>query len=53
VIEFRLKQAAKLLTSTEKTVAGVAEETGFESSAYFCRKFKELYGITPKAYRNK
>ena len=52
LIEFRLKQAAKLLTSTEKTVVRIAEETGFESSAYFCRKFKELYGMTPKDYRN-
>ena len=51
LIEYRLKQAAKLLTSTEKTVARIAEETGFESSAYFCRKFKALYGMTPKDYR--
>ncbi len=53
LIEFRLKQAAKLLTFTEKTVARIAEETGFESSTYFCRKFKALYGLTPKEYRNR
>ncbi len=53
LIQFRLKQAARLLVSTEKNTARIAEETGFESSAYFCRKFKELYGITPKEYRNK
>ncbi len=52
LIQFRLKQAAKLLVSTEKTIARIAEETGFESSTYFCRKFKELYGVTPKDYRN-
>ena len=52
LIEFRLKQAANLLTSTEKTVARIAEETGFESSAYFCRKFRGLYGVTPKDYRS-
>ena len=52
LIEFRLKQAANLLTSTEKTVARIAEETGFESSAYFCRKFRKFYGVTPKDYRN-
>lgn len=51
LINFRLKQAAKLLTSTEKPIARIAEETGFESSAYFCRKFKKLYGMTPKDYR--
>lgn len=53
LIGFRLKQAAKLLTNTEKTVARIAEETGFESAAYFCRKFKALYGMTPKDYRNR
>ncbi len=53
LIELRLKQAAKLLTTTEKTVARIAEETGFESAAYFCRKFKALYGMTPKDYRNR
>ncbi len=53
LIAFRLKQAARLLASTEKTVSRIAEETGFESSAYFCRKFKELYGMTPKDYRSR
>ena len=51
LIRYRLKQAAILLTFTEKKIAAIAEETGFESSAYFCRKFKELYCITPKEYR--
>ncbi len=52
LIRYRLKQAAVLLTTTEKKITGIAEETGFESSTYFCRKFRELYGMTPKDYRN-
>lgn len=52
LIRYRLKQAAILLTSTRKTIASIAEDTGFESSAYFCRKFKELYFTTPTVYRN-
>ena len=52
LIRYRLKQAAILLTSTEKTIASIAEATGFESSTYFCRKFKELYCTTPTVYRN-
>ncbi len=51
LIQYRLKQAALLLSSTEKKIARIAEETGFESSTYFCRKFKNLYGITPNDYR--
>ena len=53
LIEFRLKQAARLLTSTEKTVARIAEETGFESASYFCRRFKALYRMTPMEYRSR
>ena len=53
LISYRLKQAAWLLLSTEKTSAEIAEETGFESATYFCREFKKLYGMTPQAYRKK
>lgn len=51
LIQYRLKQAALLLTETERKVSVIAEETGFESTGYFCRKFKELYGISPLDYR--
>ena len=51
LIQYRLKQAAALLASTEKKIAVIAEETGFRSDGYFCRKFKELYGISPQTYR--
>ena len=51
LIQYRLKQAALLLTGTEKKVSVIAEETGFESAGYLCRKFKELYGISPLDYR--
>ena len=50
-IEFRLEKAAKLLTETEKSIAAIASETGFENVGYFCRKFKSLFGTTPKGYR--
>ncbi len=51
LIEYRLAQAAKLLSSTEKTISVIADECGFTSPGYFCRKFKEHYNITPNRYR--
>lgn len=51
LINYRLKQAGMLLATTEKKIAAIAEETGFESSTYFCRQFKNLYGMTPNEYR--
>lgn len=51
-LEYRLKRAAKFLTETENSVFVIAQTAGFENVGYFCRKFKALYGMTPKEYRN-
>ncbi len=51
LIQYRLKQAAALLKSTEKKIVAIAEETGFQSDGYFCRRFKALYGVSPQTYR--
>lgn len=53
LIQFRLTRAAELLHTTENSVSSIAEETGFASAGYFCRKFKERYGITPNEYRRR
>lgn len=52
LIQYRLARAAELLLSTDKTVASIATETGFDNVGYFCRKFKEKYCISAKEYRN-
>ena len=52
LIRYRLQRAANLLAATEKTVADIAQDTGFHDAAYFCRTFKKLYGVTPTEYRN-
>lgn len=51
-LEYRLKRAAKLLSETETGVSVIAQTAGFENVGYFCRKFKALYGMTPKEYRD-
>lgn len=51
VLEYRLRRAAKLLSDTENSVCAIAQSTGFENVGYFCRKFKALFGVTPKEYR--
>lgn len=53
LIQYRLKCASKLLYTTEKSVSAIAEETGFSSAGYFCRKFREHYHMSPNAYRKK
>lgn len=53
LINYRLSQAARLLSYTEKKILAIAHETGFENTGYFCRKFKENYHLTPSEYRRK
>lgn len=53
LIQYRLAQAAEQLSTTQKSVSSIAEETGFTSSGYFCRKFRQRYQMSPNAYRQK
>lgn len=53
LVDYRLKQAARLLTSTNASISAVAGEVGFENPGYFCRQFKKLFGVTPGEYRRK
>lgn len=47
----RIRRAAKLLRQTEETVGQIAEVCGYENVSFFIRKFKEVKGCTPTAYR--
>lgn len=46
----RLKQAAGLLASKRLNISEVADATGFSSLTAFSTAFKELYGLSPKAW---
>ena len=49
----RLAAAARLLDERSGTVADVAYAVGFNSVAYFRRRFQDVYGVTPAAYRDR
>lgn len=49
----RLKKAAALLASTEKTIAEICYEVGFSSPSYFSKCYKEQYGETPTDFLKK
>lgn len=46
----RLKRAASLLASTEKTVAEITYEVGFSSPSYFTKCYKEYFGEIPTEF---
>jgi transcriptional regulator GlxA family with amidase domain len=49
----RLRRAADLLRRTSAPVKVVASDSGFSSDHYFESQFKQAYGQTPSAYRQK
>lgn len=50
----RLQYAEQLLRSSEgQSITQVAEICGFEDSNYFSKKFKEVYGTSPKKLQKK
>lgn len=49
----RLKNAAKLLRTTDKSVLEIALEIGYDSHEGFTKAFKKKYGVTPSDYRTK
>lgn len=46
----RLQRAASLLRQQSGTVAEIAFQTGFSSTAYFIKCFKDKYGETPGSF---
>ena len=48
----RMKSSEELLKNTDLTVAEIAYTVGFNTSSYFTKCFKEMYGITPTHFRD-
>lgn len=49
--QYRIRQAAKLLTETSEKVCSIAENCGFQDMSYFTKAFREQMGCTPTQYR--
>ena len=54
LIRLRIEKATEFMADTPGVnVTETSIRTGFENSAYFSKKFKEIIGITPMAYLKK
>jgi YesN/AraC family two-component response regulator len=49
--EYRVTQACKLLSFTDKSIENIAYETGYNNQSFFNRVFKEVMHTTPMNYR--
>lgn len=50
--EHRMERAAKLLLTTDLSIAEIAEQVGYDSQSRFTAAFKTFSGKLPKDYRN-
>lgn len=53
LIEYRLRQAARLLDSTDARVTDIALNCGFTNLGYFVRSFRNRYQMPPNAWRKR
>lgn len=49
----RFERAVILLQQTELSVADIARTVGYENTSFFYRRFRQIYGISPKEFRKK
>lgn len=51
ILSIRLSKAVTLLANPNLSVSDIAEQTGFNSHAYFSKMFKQQFKCTPSDYR--
>jgi AraC family transcriptional regulator len=51
LLQQRVERAKQLLKQTERSIVDIALECGFSSHSHLSKQFRQLTGITPKAYR--
>ena len=52
IIERRMAQARRLLTSTAESIKQIADSIGYADAGYFTRQFRKLHGVTPQVWRS-
>jgi len=48
-----LSEASHLIMNTNLSFLEISERLGFSDQFYFSRRFKQKYGLSPRAYRNR
>lgn len=50
--DYRLDKARQMLSNTSHQVARIAMGVGIPNRSYFCKLFKDKFGVSPGEYRN-
>ena len=51
LLQQRVERAKKLLKQTDRLITDIAFDCGFNSHSHLSKQFRQLTGMTPKAYR--
>ncbi len=51
--EERMEKAVELLRTTKKSIREIGREVGYKDTAYFCRRFKMMFGISAGKMRKR
>lgn len=52
LLKYRMAKAAELLTLTLLSVSDIGNAVGYNNSLHFSRAFKNIYGVSPREWRN-
>ena len=52
LIKYRMSRAAQLLLTTEFSIGEIGNAVGYSNQLHFSRAFKNVYGISPKNFRD-
>ncbi|MEO0708429.1 MAG: helix-turn-helix transcriptional regulator, partial [Cyanobacteria bacterium J06649_5] len=52
LLQQRVECAKQLLKNTDRLITDIAFTCGFNSHSHLSKQFKQLTGMTPKAYRS-
>ena len=51
--QIRAERAAVMLTRTDDTVASIGAAVGWPDPAYFSRRFRAVFGMSPRDFRHR
>lgn len=52
LLSYRMAKAAELLKLTQLSIGDISQAVGYENQLHFSRTFKNIYGMSPREWRN-
>jgi AraC-like DNA-binding protein len=52
LLNYRMIKATELLTLTDLSIGDISTAVGYDNQMHFSRAFKNIYGVSPRGWRN-